>query len=470
MFERTATKHLNTWLKKKRRKPLILRGARQVGKSTLVRMFAQSSGLKLHEINLERNLYLNDIFKKLDTELILRELEALSDKIHTANSILFLDEIQATPYALQALRYLYEDHPELAVVAAGSLLEFTLSDHNFSMPVGRIEYYHLHPFSFKEYLGAISPRLLAEQNNLSIHTPLLTTVHNQLLKKLREYFFVGGLPEAVLAFSEDNSISDVVDVHRSISATYQDDFAKYAKKNDLLLLQKVFNAIPRCLSRKIKYSNISPEDKSNRVKTAITLLTNARICHRVHHSHASGRPLAAERAENTYKLIFIDIGLANHVCGIDWRAINQKNNIQLVNEGGMAEQFIGQQLLDISKGLDPPALYYWLREKKSANAEVDYIIEHGQNIFPVEVKAGKSGSLKSIQQFAFIKNAPVAIRFDLNPPGVQNICHTIRTKTGNKKVSFTLISLPLYAVSELDSILNEYLTSLTPTMGYREGL
>jgi len=121
----------------------------------------------------------------------------------------------------------------------------------------------------------------------------------------------------------------------------------------------------------------------------------------------------------------------------------------------MAEQFIGQQLLDISKGLDPPALYYWLREKKSANAEVDYILEHGQDIFPVEVKAGKSGSLKSIQQFAFIKKAPVAIRFDLNPPSVQNICHTIRTKTGNKKVSFTLISLPLYAVSELESILDD---------------
>ena len=459
MFPRAAIKYVTRWLVKKRRKPLILRGARQVGKSTLVRLFAKSANLSLREINLEKHLFLDDIFKTLDMEIIIRELEALvRSTINTPGTLLFLDEIQATPHALQALRYFYEEYPDLPVITAGSLLEFTLADHSFSMPVGRVEYYHLYPLTFREFLAVIKPTLLPYLDTLSPTADAIPlTAHQHLLKRLRDYFFVGGLPEAVLSFSEDQSLLEASAVHRSIVSTYQDDFSKYAKQNDLLLIQKIFNYIPKALGQKIKYTNISRDHRSAQVKRGISLLTKARICHQIRHSHCSGIPLAAESSDTVYKMLFMDIGLANHICGIDWRTMAAFDDQQLVNEGGIAEQFIGQHLIDISAGLEKPSLYYWLREKKSANAEVDYVIAHGNRVLPVEVKAGTSGSLKSLHQFVFSKNTKLAVRFDLNPASLQQVEHTIRTAKGNEQVNFSLLSLPLYGVQELGRIVGDIL-------------
>ena len=315
MFSRDALQYFERWLEKKRRKPLILRGARQVGKSTTVRLFARSANLSLREINLEHHLFLDDLFKTLDIESILRELEAIvGAPINTPGTLLFLDEIQATPHALQALRYFYEEYPELPVMAAGSLLEFTLADHSFPMPVGRVEYYHLYPLSFREFLAVIDPALLPYLDTLSpFAEPLPVAAHKLLLKRIRDYFFVGGLPEAVLAFHEEQSLLEVSAVHRSIVSTYQDDFSKYANNKELLLLQKIFNSIPRTLGQKVKYTHISRDTRSNRIKHGISLLSKARVCHQVKHSHCTGIPLAAESSERVYKLIFMDIGLVNHI-------------------------------------------------------------------------------------------------------------------------------------------------------------
>ncbi len=454
MFQRTALIYLDHWLAKKRRKPLILRGARQVGKSTLVRLFAQSANLHLCEINLEKHLFLDDIFKTLDMEIILRELEAvIGAPINTPDSLLFLDEIQATPHALQALRYFYEEYPLIPVIAAGSLLEFTLADHSFSMPVGRVEYYHLYPLSLREFLTVLEPTLLPYLGRLTTEPETLPqAAHQRLLKRLRDYFFIGGLPEAVLAFYEEQSLLEVSAVHRSIVSTYLDDFSKYAKQKDLMLLQRIFAYIPKALGRKIKYSHISRDSRSALVKQGVSLLTKARICHQVKRSHCTGIPLAAESSDTVYKLLFMDIGLANHVCGCDWRTMAAFDESQLVNEGGIAEQFIGQHLIDMSGGLNPPSLHYWLREKKTGNAEIDYVITIGSRVLPVEVKAGTSGSLKSLQQFVFRRGTKLAIRFDLNPASLQQVKHTIRTADGNRQVEFTLLSLPLYGVQELERI------------------
>ena len=458
MFNRSAIQYLSHWLTKKRRKPLVLRGARQVGKSTMVRLFAKSANLTLHEINMERHLFLDDIFKTLDMEIILRELEAIvRSPINSPGTLLFLDEIQATPHAIQALRYFHEDHPDIPVIAAGSLLEFTLADHSFSMPVGRIEYFHIYPLTFREFLTVIEPTLLGYLDNLSPTNPIPQAAHQGLLKRLRDFFFVGGMPEAVLIFKEEQSLVEVADIHRSIVSTYQDDFSKYAKQKDLVLLQKIFNSIPKILGHKIKYSNISRDNRAAQVRQIITLLSMARICHQIKHSKCSGLPLAAESSETVYKLIFMDIGLVNHVCGCDWRTMAAFDERQLVNEGGLAEQFIGQHLIDISRGLEKPSLHYWLREKKSANAEVDYVVALAGKILPVEVKAGTSGSLKSLQQFMYSKNSRLAIRFDLNQTGIQQVTHTIRTASGNQQVNFTLLSLPLYGVEELERISGNYL-------------
>lgn len=455
MIERFAEKFLNEWFAKKSRKPLVLRGARQVGKSTLVRQFAQKAGLVLNEINLERYLALDEVFKTTDTEQICRELEAIIGRdVRAKGTVLFLDEIQATPYALMALRYFLEDLPELPVIAAGSLLEFALADHSFSMPVGRIEYYHLYPLSFSEFVGATKPSLHRYFKELDLTTAIPTAAHEKLLQQQRLFFYVGGMPEAVAVYRETKSLAEVTAIHRTISNTYQDDFSKYAKSSELVLLQKIFSHAPRNLGRKVKYSNIAKELQTSKVKLAISLLCKARVCHQVFHSHCSGLPLSAEMKDTIYKILFLDIGLVNHICGLDWLAINSLDDQQLVNEGGLAEQFIGQHLLNMSNGLEAPQLHYWLREGKSANAEVDYVISRGNWIVPVEVKAGKSGSLKSLHHFVFQKGSKYAVRFDLNPASIQQITHKVVTAKGSKEVDFILLSFPLYGVEEMSRLID----------------
>lgn len=226
MIDRIAEAYLTRWYQKKHRKPLVLRGARQVGKSTLVRQFAWKQKLRLHEINLERHLDLHDLFKTLDITTIIRELESIiGSPIRQPDSLLFLDEIQATPYALQALRYFYEDTPQIPVIAAGSLLEFTLSDHSFPMPVGRIEYYHLGPLTLREFLQAMAPDLTEYLATYTLEADIPSQAHKRLLTKQREFFFTGGMPEAGQMYAETGSVIEVAEVHRSIVETYQDDFS-----------------------------------------------------------------------------------------------------------------------------------------------------------------------------------------------------------------------------------------------------
>jgi predicted AAA+ superfamily ATPase len=320
------------------------------------------------------------------------------------------------------------------------------------MPVGRIEYYHLGPMTFIEFLAAVEPGLIHYLSGFHIHQAIPVTAHQKLIKRQREYLFVGGMPEAVSAFVQENALAEVTAVHRSIAGTYQDDFSKYAKQKDLALMQKVFRQIPRIIGQKVKYSNISKEDKSREVKTVIDLLTKARICHQVFHSHCSGIPLAADINENVYKLLFMDIGMAAWLTGLDWIALQALDGHALVNEGKLAEQFVGQHLLN---PLEPPRLSYWLREVKSANAEVDYVTASGNQVIPIEVKAGKSGTLKSLQQFAISKNPALCVRFDLNPPEFGQITHAARVDGGSAPVTYMLLSLPLYMVGELPRLLDE---------------
>ena len=321
------------------------------------------------------------------------------------------------------------------------------------MPVGRIEYYHLGPMTFSEFLVAVEPSLTPYISDFHINGAIPVTAHQKLLKRQREFLFVGGMPEAVAAFSEENAVTEVTAVHRSIAATYQDDFSKYAKQKDLALMQKVFRQIPRMIGQKTKYSNISREDRSRTIKTAIDLLVKARVCHQVFHSHCSGVPLFADIHENVYKLIFMDVGLAAHLTGMDWIALNALEGDNLVNEGKLAEQFVGQHLL---KPLEPPQLTYWLREQKTANAETDYVTSSGNLVVPIEVKAGKSGTLKSLHQFAARKRSPLCVRFDLNLPEIRPITHSARMDVTSLPVSFTLLSLPLYLVEALPGVLEAF--------------
>lgn len=457
-MKRREEKYLSEWYKRPRRKPLIIRGARQVGKSTLVRNFALSHKLKLFEINLERHTELEEKFAALNIKEIIRELEYIcgNESLKSDNSLLFLDEIQAVPSAIQALRYFYEDMPELPVVSAGSLMEFTLAEHSFSMPVGRIEYLFMGPVTFEEFLEARQESKLLELiENYNIHEMFPESAHNRLLQNLRDYLIIGGMPEAIKEFFENNDNPALAfKVHASIIETYYDDFAKYARDKDLLRLRKIFNYVPTAVGEKVKYSRIDSDDRSRDLKCAVELLIKAGIIFPVYHTKTPHVPLGAGKTEQVYKLYFLDVGLMNHICGIDNISQETMKEKQFINEGKMAEQFIAQHLLYLDAQNKTPFLYYWLREKRKGNAEVDFLIQHNNIIVPAETKAGKSGSLKSLHRYVYEKNVNLAIRFDLNLPSFHKVTSSITNNGNTEGVSFNLISLPLYMAGQIHKILN----------------
>ena len=452
MILRDAEKNLNDWLRRKNRKPLIIRGARQVGKSTLVRLFSKNCGQTLCEINLERHPFLEPVFRSMDLPAILRELSSLARAdILEEGSLLFLDEIQAVPSAIAALRYFYEEYPRLPVIAAGSLLEFALAGKAFSMPVGRVEFLHLSPLSFGEYLGALDAARLAELRVCLREGQgcIPATLHRELLRHQRSYLAVGGMPEVVQSQLEGGRV-EAQRVQDSILSTYVEDFSKYARQEQLARLQKIFNGCARMVGRKVKYARLSEGDGTREVKAALDLLARAGVIHRVVHTQAGGLPLGAETKEHVFKLLFLDSGLLCRMLGLDARSMEVLSEIQLVNEGPLAEQFVGQQLLSRQRTGLKPELFYWLREGRSVNAEVDFVIAHGGRVLPAEVKAGTSGSLRSLLQFNHARDNRLALRFDLNLPSYHEHVHGIVTPEGAVEVHLDLLSLPLYLAEFLD--------------------
>ncbi|MDP2752507.1 MAG: ATP-binding protein [Rhodocyclaceae bacterium] len=455
MYYRHQCQILTDWHQSKNRKPLIIRGARQVGKSTLVELFAQQQHLSLLNVNLERHPALSNIFASNDPALILQQIEVLPRMGRVGHeSLLFLDEIQSVPEAIPALRYFYEERPDLPVISAGSLLEFALSDHSFSMPVGRIQYLHMGPMTFSEFLAAMGEDAL---HALITHYQWGNTIgeiaHQRLLQLLRSYFFVGGMPEAVAVFANSQSYREVSDVHHSILETYREDFPKYAGSRNLSRMLDVFNFVARHVGSKVKYSNISRQDQGATIKKDLELLIMARVISKVVHSHCSGLPLQADIEEKIQKLLFLDVGLMNALCGLNWRTFSQQDDMKLVNEGAVAEQFIGQHLQSLLAQTPNRELTYWLREGRSSNAELDFVIGLNGHIIPIEVKAGATGSLKSLHQFMGSKStSPLAVRFDASPPSISRVDAVINTDKQQKTVNYQLLSLPLYLVERLAEV------------------
>lgn len=446
---------LEYWLAKPDRKPLILRGARQVGKSTLVRLFAERCRRPLAEVNLERHPDLAPAFARNDPAYLLNVLEALPGIGSIGpDGLLFLDEIQSVPEAISVLRYFREDMSDLPVLAAGSLLDFALADHRLPMPVGRVTYLHMGPMSFTEFLNAAGAERLASLiDAFEIGQELDAAVHNRLMGLLRTYLFTGGMPEAVDAFARSRRFRDVGEVHNSIIDTYREDFPKYVGSRSLSRILNVFNFAARNVGRKVKYVHFSREDKAAATRADIELLCMARVLAKVVHSHCNGLPLQADADARVYKLIFMDVGLMNAVCGLGWTAIESMNDGRLVNEGAMAEQFIGQHLQELLAGSPNRELTYWLREGRAANAEVDYVAAFEGRIVPIEVKAGAGGGLKSLHQFVAEKRVSLAVRFDAAPPSVQTVRTTVQRAGIPVEVAYRLISLPIYLVERLPSLL-----------------
>jgi len=458
-MKRIAEDRLIKWIGSDYRKPIVIRGARQVGKSTLVQQFARHQGLTLHEVNLERHRSLAPVFATHDTDRILKEIQFICKKgpVKGEADLLFLDEIQTVPEAIQTLRYFMEDQPHIPVIAAGSLLELALSQRNFSMPVGRIEYLFMEPMSFEEILTAMEEdALLGLLKTWHPDEPFPASAHDRLLTIQRNCLLVGGMPEAVLRFIETQDMEQVAEAHASLVETYRDDFSKYATQSELLRLHKVFDFVPHGIGKKFKFTRVDPNEPSRNLSKALDLLTKAGVVRKAHHTDASGIPLGATVNRRIFKPFFLDYGLANSMCGINWITMEEMQKREFINEGKMTEQFIAQHICLLGKMNKSPVLTYWLREGRSTNAEVDFVIQCNGRIVPVEVKAGKSGSLKSLLQFMSLKNCDLAVRFDLNGPSILSVEHSIVQKKGSVRVEFDLLSLPLYMAEQLPRIISEY--------------
>ena len=386
-------------------------------------------------------------------ELIELELNVIIDPEKT---LLFFDESQASPDIIPLLRYFYEELPELKIVCAGSLLDFVLNEPEFPMPVGRLEFLHLGPMSFEEFLSALGEKKLIEYlQSFSLINKFEPVAHQRLNARFREYILVGGMPEAVRAFAGNQLIKSSFPVKAGIISTYQLDFNKYKGKVNVPLLTNCFNKIPGMIGKKVKYSSLSKDVKSTEVSSALKQLELAKLIYRVCHSSANGLPLKSEQDPGVFKVIYLDIGLVLSQLSLSEVDIINADEINLVNNGTLAEQLIGQHLLFLQPWYTEPSLHYWIREKKASNAEVDYVISIQNKIVPIEVKAGKSGTLKSMQRFVFEKSSPLAVRFNSEPPSI------IKEKTTLEKsgLKFIFLSLPLYMVGQTNRLCIEALAA-----------
>jgi uncharacterized protein len=448
---RYAIEYLKKWKVNPSRKPLVIRGARQVGKTFLVRDLAHEFQNYV-EINLETDSNILSYFKSSDPKEIINLLSLhYNTNIIPGKTLLFFDEIQAAPELFAKLRYFYELMPDLHVIAAGSLLEFILEEHEFSMPVGRIEYLHLGPMNFSEFLLATdNAKLLDFIRHYSLEESFPKPIHQKLVSLYKAYLVVGGMPESIKSYCGDRSFMDSDRIKANILSTYMDDFNKYRKRINHALLMTVFKSIPSMVGHKIKYSTISKDHRSGEIAAVIDRLIQTKICYAVHHSSAQGIPLGAGSNDKNFKLLFLDVGLMCSSLGLTMANINDLDEVSLVNKGELSEQYVGQHLLYRKEFYNEPELFYWSREKIGSNAEVDYVIAHGPTIIPVEVKAGKTGTLKSLHLFVKERSLRIGVRVNLDIPSVMRCSGALPS---GDRYDYNLISIPCYMIDELDRFL-----------------
>jgi len=430
------------WRNSKIRKPLLLRGARQVGKTHIVRQLGKEFE-KFVEINFEKNPELKKVFEHgLDPRKICRDLSiALNTKIEPGKTLLFIDEIQEEPQAITALRYFYEEMPELHVIAAGSLVDFAIDQ--IGIPVGRVEFFYMYPMSFMEYLVARQCQsLVIEIINHDPREPLNEAIHDKALRLLGEYLAIGGMPAVVKEWIAHEDIELCGSILKNIKNAYEQDFAKYSKKHQIKYVDLLFRQIPSMICQHFKFSNLATHFKKRELEPSMHLLEKAGLINQIVKSAGSGIPLGAQADFNKFKLMMHDVGLTQVLLGLDLTEWFLDPRASLVNKGNIVESFVGQELLAYSNPSDKHRLYYWHREQRAAQAEVDFLITLERSIIPVEVKSGHGGRLQSMRLFLEThKESPYGIRVSVHNYSVLDKVHTY----------------PLYAIVGFMDIKNEFL-------------
>lgn len=444
MFYREAIEHLNSWAKREKRKPLIVRGARQVGKTTLVKMFAESFDhfvyLDLEDYNDRRVFEVNNTIEE-----VINAISLLKNKlIIEGQTLVFIDEIQNSIDAINILKFFSEKYSELHVVAAGSLLETALAKETFSFPVGRVEYLFLRIVSFREFLIAKNKiNLLKELEAF----PQSSYSHELLLQEFHEYAMLGGLPEVVKTWVESKDLIKVKSVMGNLLTSYLDDVIKYARNSNLRkIIRHVIDSSMLKISNRITFQNFGESNyRSREVSEAFMALQQAMLIKLIYPTTCTEIPFLPHKRKKP-KLQFIDTGLVNYKAGIIDRYIGLKD-LQSVYKGKIVEHLVGQEL---GSALDPnQKLLFWVREKKQSQAEVDFLILHKGVPVPIEVKSGSAGKLRSLHQFVRESNVKIALRF-CSSQFKEELVET-------KDVKFRLLNIPYYAAGEVFNILDRYI-------------
>lgn len=445
-YKRHIDEQLLQWKSSSRRKPLLIRGARQVGKSTAVRELAKEFRYFV-EINLEKQPDLLQMFpENIDVKKTCEKLSGtLGIPIVPGETLLFIDEIQVSKEAIMALRYFKEDYPELHVIAAGSLLEFALEELP-SFGVGRIRSLYMYPFSFDEFLMAQGLDLTVNyKKGATCDEPLTEKAHKDLVDQLRSFYLVGGMPAAVTEWIETHSYLEVSHIHTDIIQTYEDDFNKYKKRVSPVLLRQVLRSVALQIGNKFVYAIAARDVHSSVIREALHLLTLADLITPVKHTDGTGIPLGAEESDNYVKYLFFDQGVMQTMLDIPASDILLASDVDFVNKGGTSEMFAGLEMKKYRDCLLKPEMHYWQNTSKGSNAEVDYLRAKNGRVLPVEVKANTQGGMQSLWIFMRKRKLHEAIRTSLENFG-QFEYYDPKDNFERRHVNI----IPLYALSNLE--------------------
>ncbi len=413
-MKRLIDTELEIWATEKEPKPLLLRGARQVGKTYAVRKLGKRFK-HFAELNFDENPEIATFFDgALSAGPIVEKLAAYTHTpITPGKTLLFLDESQACPRSLAALRYFREQLPSLHVIAAGSLLEFALEEIP-SLGVGRLTSRFMYPMTFTEFLLGIGEAALVDMMNAADFThPIDEPFHRRLNSLLRTYMTIGGMPEIVAKYVENRDLLSAMNMLDDLLLVFHDDFAKYRKRVPLSRLAETFRSVAMQSGGKFVAAHVSRETKSTAIRDALELLVKAGLVLKTFHSSANGIPLGSEINETAFKALLADTGLHQRLLGLDLKELVSIDDASFANKGSLAEVYSALQIASHSSMRHRPELYYWHRDAPNATAEVDFVMQHGNGVLPVEVKAGLRGSMKSLRLFMAEKHIDIGVRVSL---------------------------------------------------------